>query len=205
VSNWKIPAWSAGFAFILSLVSGLAGGVSLGVLLLRAILAAVMFSGFILGLLYLVERFLPDLAASFTSDAVEPVVSESGSEGIDIVMPEEQIPEGMYTQNEESIEGESLVEEAGEFSDLESTVRSFEHERAPETLSSPDLLDGLDSLPDLESFADSFVSPEPEVETEQPRTGTRPSQKESFDPETIARAVQTVLKKDREGKGNYGR
>ena len=120
-------------------------------------------------------------------------------------MPEEQIPEGMYTQNEESIEGESLVEEAGEFSDLESTVRSFEHERAPETLSSPDLLDGLDSLPDLESFADSFVSPEPEVETEQPRTGTRPSQKESFDPETIARAVQTVLKKDREGKGNYGR
>lgn len=203
--NWKVPAWSAGFAFILSLVSGLAGGVSPGVLLLRATLAAVLFSGFILGLLYLVERFLPDLAATLTPGAVEPVVSESGSEGIDIVVPEDRIPEGMYAQNEESAEGESLVEEAGEFSDLESTVRSFEHERASETVSSPDLLDGLDSLPDLESFADSFVSSEPEIETEQPRAASRPSQKESFDPETIARAVQTVLKKDREGKGNYGR
>ncbi|MCX7656743.1 MAG: hypothetical protein N2Z76_09490, partial [Treponemataceae bacterium] len=72
----------------------------------------------------------------------------------------------------------------------------------------PGIIDDVDELPDLESMADSFITPGVEEEEEvsiSPRRESRGKEtkgtgvSDSFDPKEMAMAIQTLLKKDQKG------
>jgi hypothetical protein len=91
--NWKIAAVSAGAAFLLSLPVGLIAGNPFGTVILRALLLAVCFAGFGVGLRFVVKKFLPELAGGSpeVQTAAEPERDSRGTK-IDIVLPEEGLP-----------------------------------------------------------------------------------------------------------------
>ncbi len=82
--NWKIPAVSAGGAFLLSLLVGLIGRVGFGTAILRGLMWALLFGGFAFGVDYLLRRFLPELF-----DAVEGE-TEDMIRTVDITLDEEK-------------------------------------------------------------------------------------------------------------------
>ena len=149
--NYRIIATGAAVAFVISLLSGIVGGVSLLVLLIRAVIAAVLFAAVIAGLFLVLDRFLPELSELFSSDRnVSAVMGGTGREGIDIVMPEDDLPEGLYTDNGGIEDDEPLADEVGEYTDDDVNDAPFAIRGTPETVNPPDLVENMDSLPDLE-------------------------------------------------------
>ncbi len=71
--TWQAAAVAAGVGFLISVLSGLFGGVTFGTLLFRAVLAAVIFGAGAVGVEQIFQRFLPEL---FT--AREPETGEVG-------------------------------------------------------------------------------------------------------------------------------
>jgi hypothetical protein len=85
--NWKIVAIFAVFAFFVAFITGGFSGVGFFDLILRALVWAILFGALGLGILIVVNRFLPDLAEVFSSDNT---VKKSMSRGeVDILLPDE--------------------------------------------------------------------------------------------------------------------
>jgi len=215
--DWRISASVAGLAFIIAALSAGLGGVPFGQLLFRAILGAVIFGVLGSGVQLLIDRYLPELASGREAVAeprpggkVDIVVSddEDAAEAI----PEYESPPdqaeglreqfGSYSEEDDSESSgldsfeESLVEEAREVSLPPSD--SAEEERSEPETSVPADVDGenLDKLPDVEGFADSF-SEDSGVESVTYSADPENSGDEGHqDPATIAKALQTMMKRD---------
>lgn len=207
--NWKIPAVSAGGAFLLSLLVGLIGRVGFGTAILRGLMWALLFGGFAFGVDYLLRRFLPELF-----DAVEGETEDS-ERTVDITLDEENplheegadtaedIPAAAKSADEPGEADEEGADplEAGFDDDSEEVA---ELEQVDET---EEVADGdtpaedreEDSLPSFDAVETAFVaSGAEEQDAEQPALSIDALGIEE-DPATVARAVRTVMNKDMEG------
>lgn len=222
--KWKIVVGSAGFGLLLSLLTGAISGVPFGTLLVRAILWGVVFGCVGGGLSYLISRYLPELLAIAPAG---PQEDQDRGRNVDIVLPDEnphadqldddvtgdaepdELDERGTTltrSGEDSGEGvsTSLVEEVEELGAAEESEERHPFRSAERagngTLSSeelPDLDDGDTLFSHREGTASngdyddisSFSGGRPGAET--PGVGA--------DPEDVAKAIRTVLKRDQKG------
>jgi hypothetical protein len=222
--NWKPPVIFAGFGAAVSLLSGIIGGNPFGVIVLRLILSALICGGLGLGVNLLVKKFLPELTAApaatqmesgaevdividediptvedtegqqspeaeESSTQVEPADEEEASE---LTMPveEDEGPIGDSEGGDESEEDVLTLEDAD--SQAESSPEEFVPGIAAVQVAD---FEDLDTLPDIDTFSPG---------TEESQPPSRPSRKNSKveevvrdqDPENLARAVRTFMKKD---------
>ena len=103
--DYKIVIGFAAFAFIVSLLSGLIGGVSFGILTLRTLLGTAFFAALGAGASWIFKRYLPEIFSR--AEAGETV--EEPASAVDIVLPEENPHEdGGYEQGREDAGGERV-------------------------------------------------------------------------------------------------
>jgi hypothetical protein len=194
------------------------GGVGFAVIILRAFLGALVFGALGFGADILLRRVLPELFVPAGEKGVDITVP-----GIN---PHERSGEEEFADGAEDMEdlraasGEpymaqdeagDLVEEIEELPHSEAdTVESFAasgvrgggEEQSPETGEASEDLDELPDMGELDvSFAGSGEDESPEVPA---RTGSRGNAKaavitENNNPALIAKALQTVLKRDTKG------
>ncbi len=213
-TNWKVIAVFGGIGFVISLLAGVIGGVAFGTILWRGILGAAGFGALGFGISYLIDKYLPEL----TGAEGEP---ELGSEGVDIVIEDEEMPprtarEDFGEGEEESEEGAGFVEEVEEtVGEDESTGEPSEDdfseessEESPEFIPT-DITSDIDTLPDIGELAGSFEGGEgsdiqdyddgstgESAGGRSGRSSTVDLLGEEKDPREIAKAVQTILKKE---------
>lgn len=197
--NIPLLAGSAGFGFILALLSALIGGVWFGEAVLRALLGALIFSAFIQGLWFLLGKFLPELnqVSSSSSQQVSNEDSEPESR-VNIVLPGEA-PDfsDLHSSSErESDQGDS--DEEGVLESVDADDRRIIQEDEGEV----DDIEG--GLPELSAFEKAFSSGQgvSNMGVEgSPMAGSSSVMidGEEKDPAILARAVSTVLKRNKEG------
>ncbi|KGE73542.1 hypothetical protein [Spirochaeta lutea] len=215
--------------FVIAFILGLLSGNGFGVILLRALLSAAVAGGAAGGVHLLLAHFVPELFAEgdsndrisdIGSDLVQGAPNPGPGSNVNIVIDDEQDSEEFDTQGAESTpqkprhqasELEEMVEEVAEDSD---TVTEIADEAPEESgFDEEAFYSGVDSLPDISGFEDSFsksvgLSSEEEDsgsgDVEDSVSGGSPSQGSSsssqhgdMDPVMIARAIQTALKKEK--------
>ncbi|AEJ61232.1 hypothetical protein Spith_0958 [Spirochaeta thermophila DSM 6578] len=203
----------------LSLLIGLFSGNPLGVAMLRALGSGVLFGGVLYVVWEVVRRFLPELVQG-EEPAPSPLPEESEEEQdhvVDIVLEDEASP------SPRTVSGEQMG--SGREYDTEESVRSFgerggegESQEHGEGMSDASTLDsdredgGLDEFPEIDDLEEDFFE-EVSAEEEGPEEdGTDPLSFESSqsisgggggmgdqDPQVIAQAIRTLLKKDEKG------
>ena len=196
--DWRVSTIAAGSAFLLSVLVGVIGNVSFGVLILRAVVAGIIFGAGAVGILILVDRFIPELRSAATppdataggsvdivvegdDDLPGPVGSEEGPPAEDggALGPDEMeastsAPEG----------SDGVLEEAEESDSDKAPVYSVADTEEVEEISSGD------DLPSVEPMQGGFT----EVPLGDEGLGDAPASGE--DPELMARAIRTVLKRE---------
>jgi hypothetical protein len=222
--NWKIPVGFAGFGAVVSLLAGIIGGNPFGVILLRLILSAVVCGGLGVGVNLIVNKFLPELSASppiarmDSAEEVDIVIDEDiplaeEAEEQQILESAESVGQMESTEGGEAVElaksidaeeaqidiaegGEETEEDVFALEEADSENESTLEEFVP-GIAAGQVTDfeDLDTLPDIDRFSPT---------TEDSAPPTRPSRKNSQveevvrdqDPENLARAVRTFMKKD---------
>ena len=245
----KFIGAGAGFAFLVSLVSGIMGRVGFFTLIFRALAGAVVFGLLVFGIYMVLLKVIPELFESArTEEETGEAAAESGG-NVDITLGENESESPEYgresteapvgeedagtgsldfgTEDEDSLGEDEFVEEvdggeAGEEPAEESEWRSTEEpaEGAGESeepaaareesgTGSEDTFEeagDVDTLPDLEDFAESFDGVAASQEGEDGNVSRGGSSSSSVDvmgdqqdPETVAKAVRKKKKKDQEG------
>jgi len=182
--NWKFVATVAIIAMAVSLLSGGLGGIPLGILITRALIGGVVFLILAFGLNLLLNRFFPEIweTAGGGNDETSPgddtdYDGESPGSRVDIVLPAEQ-PEpsdGDESPGESKGDGDAGIEELEE----------------AETSEEP-------QVDNLDRFSGSFS----DVDEDLQGTGSSSSRSGpagEHDPEEIAQAIHTVIKRDEKG------
>ncbi|MCK5152878.1 MAG: hypothetical protein KAQ93_00845 [Spirochaetales bacterium] len=214
MKDWKIIIISAALAFLFSFISGLFGRVSFGVLLFRALSGAFVFGAIGFGIAFLFRRYLPELfelksgsdskidedfsqiqqKADVSADLEN---SQADKPVIDISIGDEsEEPESELSSENKNIQannsnnsGNELVDEIVESGD---TAETGENDQVP---------GNIDVLPDMGVFSNSFENEEDVNGNDSSSAGavTLDIMGEEQDPELVARAVRTMVKKDQEG------
>jgi len=207
--NWKIPAGFAGFAALVSLLAGIIGGNPFGVILLRLFLSAVVCGGVGLGVNLIVNKFLPELSAN------PPIPQPEPGEEVDIVIDEdiplaeeaeEQIEpaeEAMAAEEEEEEvpkdggeEGEESEEDVLALEEVDSEQQTVPEEFVPGIAASQvEDFENLDTLPDIDGFTPTTEDSPPPTKTSRMSSQVEEVVRDQ-DPENLARAVRTFMKKD---------
>jgi hypothetical protein len=181
--NYKIIIGFAAFAFVVSILAGLIGGVAFGALLLRTLAATIVFAGLGLSVGWVIEKYLPGLLSPDGNPETAGVEEEKAGDGVNIVLPEEN-------PHEETGEAE---EDDGELID---EVESVDADLPTGEDEEEDFSD-IDSMPTLDTLEGDFTSQEESQDLDSRETtrnvevmGT------SHDPAEAARAIKTWLKRD---------
>jgi uncharacterized membrane protein YgcG len=223
--SWFFAGVIAGTAFFISAVIAGFAGVPFGVLLLRAAISGVLFAAASIGAELLLQQQLPELYAAIRGEQEpgSPSAAEGAEsgEGVDIVLESEEGQEEAEFGAETLAEGEEeaeavppsasdqLVEEVAEATadgDEEASETAGQpKEAATETEESR----SVDSLPDIGEFSETFESGDSgsssksgnqsgsgQYSSSGESSGEGPRGSGSEDPAAIARAIQTVLKRD---------
>ena len=218
--KYRLVAFFSGLALAVSLVFGLIGGVSFGLILLRALLGAGAFAVLGLGATVIFERYLPGLTVEEPSPSPMAEDGEDGSESaeeygganVDIVLPEE-LPhqDGGELEEMGQIEETQPIDDGQEGAEEYSELESVGIEAAASTESDPEMLEtdafgaqGVDTLPDLETFGGGTGGLVEEAAqslgVSGPMSGGSRRDVEVLghetDPQEAAKAVRTWLKKD---------
>ena len=215
--RWKFTAGCALFALVGAGLSSLIGGNPAGTTIVRALLAAALFGAAGTAARMAVASFLPELEQLLVASGhgePEEFVDEPAGTGVDIVVDDDEGEPLIGFVSDD--EGEPVAELSGEddeFADGEDVVTSRAHdvpslrgddlvaEAVPIEATESDHRDptdsidpsGVDRLPDVGGFADSFDVPETVTTGE--GTGSRGGSSD-HDPAVMARALQTMLKRD---------
>lgn len=210
--NFQTAAIVAGAAFLLSLLAGLLGGVPFFDIVLRALFWALVGFGASLGIEALLRSLVPELFVS--AEPAEEPSDQPRDRAVDITLDDDR-----------SVRSSSFVEEV----DTEAPVRPRAVESASAPGQTPEVLGpaaaepapaqgGEEEMPEIGSFLDAF-KPNPSEGSEQegearpPEYGEyAPSDRspsaaasevtidgEAQDPAILAKAVQTVMKRDAQG------
>lgn len=199
--NFQAAAIVAAVAFVLSVLAGLVGGVALFDIVLRALFWAAFGLGASLGVEALVRTFLPELLDA--RDA-EPAMPESAPK-VNIVV-EEELPRGFEAESGGEPGSRAEVRRAPQrpeegASDADQTP---EGEQMSETDQMPEIGSFLDSFKPGAAEPDSSEGSGPLLGDSVPEFSSSPGEVtidgEHQDPALMARAVQTVMKRD--GQGN---
>ena len=210
MKDWKIIAASGTIAFLFSFISGLFGSVSLGVLFFRAVLGAIIFGVLGFGILILIRRFLPELfelKSGLTGESNEDFSNienvQSVSTDAEEPTPEKQVIDisiGEEVENSEPVlnSENSTVQVDDDSNSNEIVDEIVESEK---TEDSDQIPGNIDVLPDMGEFSNSFESAENIDSNNSSSAGavTLDIMGEEQDPELVARAVRTMVKKDQEG------
>jgi len=206
-------------ALVLSVIVAIFSRIPFGILVLRAVLVSVCVFGLTYAINYILRLKLPELfsdAESSGDDAVGTVVDISIDDGGDLAYPQ-----SLDTQADAQparAATEALDQDDQAMGQLEREVEELHSDSLlpKEAGSAPGqpgvvrpsvTLDELDVLPDMDSMGDSFssevVSGLGSAEDDFP-AGTGPSSALSSsssagDPAVLAKAVQTLLKRDQKG------
>ena len=195
--DWRVSAITAGSAFLLSVVIGVIGNVSFGVLILRAVTAAVLFGAGAIGVTIVIDRYLPELRQASAASAASPTGNT-----VDIVVEGDDELEAVVDGSDENGEERGAtdigvgelsvddsdgvleeVEESGGSGEIMTGTTGGDVEEIEEIASG-------DELPNVDSMADSFT----EIPlAEDP--GAEPLDS-GEDPALMARAIRTVLKRE---------
>lgn len=205
--DWRVSAISAGSAFFLSALIGVVGNVSLGMLILRAGIAATVFGAGAVGVSIVIDRYLPELrraspasVASENGNTVDIVVE--GDDGLETVErgPDETDAQSVVIDSGAVDEADGLSAGAldGELEEVvESngtgggTATAMDDEvEETEEIEEIEEIASVDDLPSVDSMADSF--------TEIPvgEDSAVDSSESGEDPALMARAIRTVLKRE---------
>jgi hypothetical protein len=222
----KLAGLFAAAALVLSFLTGILARNPIGTVILRAVLLAVLFAGVGIGLQVVVRRFLPGLGDGKATPGGDADEAPASGSQVDIVLPEEN-PLAGAAHASPAPDGAALLEEdlgeagpGGELgpgtdgdtlspigpdgaetpAEAEGTLEPEADQQGPSPAAG-----GLDSLPDIGGL-------------EQPPAGrgprSRPARKsfsgaavdealrrmvEDEDRPTLARAVQTMVKRDEKG------
>jgi hypothetical protein len=207
--NWKIPAGFAAFGALVSLLAGIIGGNPLGVIVLRLVLSAVVCAGLGLIVNVILKKYLPELSATPASVEVETggevdiVIDEDIPVEVEALVQEEAGPEGERTEEEAELilDEEGMDGESAEVKVLPEEVETLESSNE-QTLDSTAVplspvtdFEDLDTLPDIDQF-----NPAAEESPTTSKKSRMNAQVEKVvkdqDPENLARAVRTFMKKD---------
>jgi len=196
------------FAFILSIIVGIFSGVGIWTIIFRALISGVVFGGIGILIFTLIERFVPELFDSATVNNVEGAgdfVDEKEAGNIDILLPDEN----PHSESDPGLES-GLVEEVEEASvdfETDSGEEKTENEETPKA-DIMELIGNVEDLPELEDFSSTYSSEAPAGSGVEDGTengsdfysgGNSRNQPEGAeDPSIMARAVQTIMKKDQE-------
>ena len=216
MSRWKIPAVLAGFGALISLVAGIAGRIPFGLLVLRLLFSVLLAGALGFALRYVLGRFLPELAGRAKEEsapAVDIVIEDElglGGSAPQAKAAGEARPAGapaapvLETLPETELEAPAeAVSLAPDFAEPLPEIGGEEEPGSLETLPGAEegafQEDSLDSLPDIGRLgpadraggSGSFRGELAEAQLD--------SMVKSQDPETLAKAVRTFLKKDQEG------
>lgn len=221
--KWKIVVGGAGFGLVLSLVTGTISGVPFGILIFRAILWGVLFGCIAGALSYLISRYLPELLA--IAPAGSKTDRDSGR-NVDIVLPDEnphvgeaeEEAEGEYERDELDEQGTTLTRGATEADEGVSTSLVEEVEElgaeeeesgrgSPRRENQGGEAESAEELPELEGGDGMFSQRQGAVSNGDfddisTISGGRPGlqvQGVEADPEDVAKAIRTVLKRDQKG------
>jgi hypothetical protein len=187
-------------AMAIALLAGLFGGVAFGPLILRAFIGGLLFAAGAMLVQMLVRRFLPELM-ELSGASSEPEVGRHVDmvvdDEVDLLTPVEE-PAG---EAEEMEEAEALeVEDAEDIGDEElveevTEVEQGEDSGTPIPPKVPDVdVSSVDKLPDLDGFVETFQDDGTvEVVDEDDGSVAMPGGQDSH---TIAKAIQTVMKRD---------
>ena len=204
MKDWRIIVISATLAFMLSLIFGLLGSVSLGILLVRALSGAVVFGAAGFGISTLLRRYLPELyelqkdhsleikddlpeAEGLHSDSVDSDnISFTGAK-IDI-----SIDDGIDVPAVEAKTGNDAGSAGGMEEENNLVDEISEDVQTPAN---------IDALPDMGVFSNSFEGNMDDIVDGASNAGavTLDIMGEEQDPELVVRAVRTMVKKDQEG------
>jgi hypothetical protein len=191
----KVILWGGVGGCLFSALWGIVGGVSFLPLMIRSLLGGGFFALLLGGSLWVMERFLPEL--------IQPMEGENeGGNQVDLVIPEHNPHLGE--------KAEEIIEPLSETREFEDFVEEVEEISKPLTSANSDTSTGaslltneetIDDLPDLGGFADAFEGgASPEVLTPGVHAGhEREKVLDGGDPAVLAKAIQTLLKKDKEG------
>jgi hypothetical protein len=240
--NLRIAAPVAGGAAVISLIVGLIAGVPIGTVLLRGFLSAAAFGGLALGAAVIARTQLPGfdggpevsspIPGESSTEASQSGQQESGSR-LNIVVEDDSdeasddktseaendpgetdrhpSPESSEDESEDTEELVDEVEESSAEDEAAVMKAAISEEQDGTAVEIDDTM--LDEMPDIGSFAGSFVSGgsadggEAEDDGAAPRgadgasDGTRQKKgdpRKGFDNKTIAKALQTFMAKDSE-------
>jgi len=193
----KVVLWGGIGGFLFSALLGIMGGVSFLTLIIRALLGG-GFLAFLLGSsVWIIERFLPEL--------IQPLegVKEGGNQ-VDLVIPEHN--PHLADREEEGIEPlegpkgfEDFVEEVEEVSKPLASGNIDQPKGESSVVSTNE--EAIDDLPDLGGFADAFEGQASQQVFPEGARSVKEVDKslDGGDPAVLAKAIQTLLKKDKEG------
>jgi hypothetical protein len=180
--RWKFVASISVIAMAVSLVSGGLSGIGFGVIVLRAFIGGLLFAVLAVALNLAVVRFFPEIL-----ETEKPSDGEHDAPGgrVDITVPAEApVLNDEYDELSDRRQGE----ESG-LSDVNDDVADAEpvDEQIDRTTVNMD---------DLDRFSGTFSDVDDEQETKGRRSnGSGGGQ----DPEELAQAIQTVIKRDEKG------
>ncbi|QEN07873.1 hypothetical protein EXM22_07670 [Oceanispirochaeta crateris] len=206
-----LPLSIGGGAGLFSILTGVISGVSPGMLLIRGFFSGAFASGFVFITAWLIKTYLPELVQISENKPSGENQDETMGNRVNIVMQDDLHEPTANVQNQSKLT--SLSENGpSEGQDLNEIAESQEnvHNNKPEDSDiGIDGSDGLDTLPNLDSLeismgnsseemhsSDNFESAESE-----PVGNIRPGAFEPGDhgdPSDIAKAVKTVLARDKQ-------
>lgn len=210
--SFQTAAVVAGVAFLLSFLAGLVGGVPFFDIVLRALLWGALAFGGSLGVEALLRALVPDLFVPPEEPAEEEPVSTGRN--IDISL-EEDLPKGSFVEEvDDSEPAPRRRADASEAMDRPVEVAGPAASGPP--VAPPSEITGEEEMPEIGSFLDAFKpeAPEPgegaasapefgEYAPVEPDRRSGPAEVtidgETQDPAVLAKAVQTVMKRDAQG------
>lgn len=220
--NWKVIAIFGGIGFFLSFLVGIISGVRFGTILLRGLAIGVVFGGIGFGLTFVIKKYLPGLLSDEAAETEEEIPGVDIV--IEEELPRQQVEDANVESADESEESEdaesTFVEEVEESStestefaetetvETENTERKQESAKAEEVEELPTMEEdeNIDALPDIGEFSGSFSTGGEYEEGEEEGGDTGQFSGSSSapveilgqeeDPAVVAKAVQTMLKKE---------
>ena len=209
MKDWKMIAVIASLAFLFSFISGLIGSVGFGIIIIRAIIGSILFAGIGYGISILLRKFLPEL---FETHAETALVSDEnlsqkqenpvdGKPKIDISIGSDKEEFAVEMESVDNPDSDSdlnseTVDEVK--SDLVDEISESKSE-VDETAGGNNIPSNIDVLPDMGVFSNSFNSAEDLDSSGSSGNITLDIMGEEQDPELVAKALRTMVKKDQEG------
>ena len=204
MKDWRIIIISAALAFMLSLIFGLFGSVSIGILLIRALSGAVVFGALGFGVSLLLRKYLTELYEIQEDHSIEikDDQPETGVLHIDSVDSDNLSVAGakIDISIDDGVEVPAVEVSTGNDTGSKDGIKE-ENNLVDEISEDGQIPANIDTLPDMGVFSNSFEGNMDDIVDGASNAGavTLDIMGEEQDPELVVRAVRTMVKKDQEG------